>query len=111
MNSIKRRSIGAVLLLLVAALWAGGALADMTGRYVGHGEGDGATLDLQQTGDALAGTLAGVVEGALTFGLVAAGMPEDAAFAAVVLYRFSTFYLPPLWGFFAFRHLEPKHYL
>jgi len=28
MNSIKRRSIGAVLLLLVAALWAGGALAE-----------------------------------------------------------------------------------
>ena len=53
----------------------------------------------------------GVVEGGLTFGLVAAGMPEDAAFAAVILYRAATFYLPPLWGYFAFRHLERHHYL
>jgi uncharacterized membrane protein YbhN (UPF0104 family) len=53
----------------------------------------------------------GVVEGGLTFGLVAAGMPEEAAFAAVVLYRVSTFYLPALWGYFAFRNLERHHYL
>jgi glycosyltransferase 2 family protein len=53
----------------------------------------------------------GVVEGGLTFGLVAAGMPEDAAFAAVVLYRISTFYLPALWGYFAVRHLEHHGYL
>ncbi len=53
----------------------------------------------------------GVVEGGLTFGLVAAGMPEDAAFAAVVLYRIATFYLPALWGFFAFRQLETDNYL
>ena len=53
----------------------------------------------------------GVVESGLTFGLVAAGMPEDAAFAAVILYRVATFYLPPLWGYFAFRHLERHHYL
>jgi len=53
----------------------------------------------------------GVVESGLTFGLVAAGMPEDTAFAAVILYRVSTFYLPPLWGYFAFRHLERRHYL
>jgi uncharacterized membrane protein YbhN (UPF0104 family) len=28
-------------------------------------------------------------------------MPEDAALAAALLYRVSTFYLPPVWGFFA----------
>ena len=53
----------------------------------------------------------GVVESGLTFGLVAAGMPEDAAFAAAVLYRVATFYLPALWGYFAFRTLQRQHYL
>ena len=53
----------------------------------------------------------GVVESGLMIGLVAAGMPEDAAFAAVVLYRTATFYLPSLWGYAAFRHLERRHYL
>ena len=53
----------------------------------------------------------GVVESGLTFGLVAAGMPEDAAFAAVILYRLSTFYLPASWGYFALRYLERHHYL
>jgi uncharacterized membrane protein YbhN (UPF0104 family) len=47
-----------------------------------------------------------VVEGGLTFGLVAAGMPEEAAFAAVLLHRVATFYLPPVWGFVAFRRLQ-----
>jgi len=53
----------------------------------------------------------GVVESGLTFGLVAAGMPEGPAFAAVILYRIATFYLPPLWGYFAFRSLERNQYL
>jgi len=53
----------------------------------------------------------GVVESGLTFGLVAAGMPEEPAFAAVILYRIATFYLPPLWGYFAFRSLERNQYL
>jgi glycosyltransferase 2 family protein len=53
----------------------------------------------------------GVVESGLTFGLVAAGMPEEPAFAAVILYRIATFYLPPIWGYFAFRSLERNKYL
>lgn len=53
----------------------------------------------------------GVVESGLTFGLVAAGMPEEPAFAAVILYRIATFYLPPFWGYFAFRSLERNGYL
>jgi hypothetical protein len=33
----------------------------------------------------------GVVEGGLAYGLVGAGMTEEAAFAAVLLYRLATF--------------------
>ncbi len=53
----------------------------------------------------------GVVEGGLTFGLVRAGMPEETAFAAVLLYRLATFYLPPVWGFFAFRWLQRNEHI
>jgi uncharacterized membrane protein YbhN (UPF0104 family) len=31
------------------------------------------------------------------------GLPDEAALATAVLYRLSTFYVPPLWGFFAMR--------
>jgi uncharacterized protein (TIRG00374 family) len=48
----------------------------------------------------------GVTEGGLTYGLVAAGMDQEAAFAAVILYRIATFYVPPTWGYFALRWLE-----
>jgi len=53
----------------------------------------------------------GVVEFGLTLGLTSAGMPEEPALAAVLLYRLSTFYLPPLWGFFAMRWLQRNRYL
>ncbi len=53
----------------------------------------------------------GVAEAMLTYGLIKAGMPDDAAFAAVISYRASTFYLPPIWGFFALRWLERNRYL
>jgi uncharacterized membrane protein YbhN (UPF0104 family) len=53
----------------------------------------------------------GVVEGGLTFGLVQAGVPEQVAFVAVLLYRLSSFYLPPIWGFFAFGWLERNDHL
>ena len=53
----------------------------------------------------------GVAEGGLTFGLVQAGMPEGVAFAAVLLYRLATFYLPPTWGYFALRWLERNEHL
>lgn len=53
----------------------------------------------------------GVVEGGLTFGLVRAGMPEETALAAVLMYRLSTFYLPPIWGFFALKWLERNKHL
>jgi uncharacterized membrane protein YbhN (UPF0104 family) len=50
----------------------------------------------------------GVAEGGLTLGLVRAGVPEEAAFAVVLMYRLATFYLPPIWGFFALRWLERR---
>ena len=53
----------------------------------------------------------GVTEGGLTFGLISVGMPEESAFAAVVLYRLATFYLPPVWGFFAMRWLQRNQHL
>jgi uncharacterized membrane protein YbhN (UPF0104 family) len=53
----------------------------------------------------------GVAEGALVFGLARAGMPEAAAFAAAILYWAATFYLPPVWGWFAFRSLERNRHL
>jgi uncharacterized protein (TIRG00374 family) len=53
----------------------------------------------------------GVAEFGLTLGLTAAGMEPEAAIAAVLLYRISTFYLPPLWGFFAMQWLQRNRYL
>jgi uncharacterized membrane protein YbhN (UPF0104 family) len=53
----------------------------------------------------------GVTEGGLIFGLTSFGVPQEAAFAAVLLYRFSTFYTPPIWGFFSLRWLERNRYL
>jgi uncharacterized membrane protein YbhN (UPF0104 family) len=53
----------------------------------------------------------GVTEGGLTYGLVLAGMPEGVAFAAVLMYRLSSFYLPPIWGYFAMRWLERNEHL
>jgi uncharacterized membrane protein YbhN (UPF0104 family) len=53
----------------------------------------------------------GVVEGGLVVGLSSDGMEQSAAFAAVLLYRISTFYLPPIWGWFAIRWLRRNRYL
>jgi uncharacterized protein (TIRG00374 family) len=53
----------------------------------------------------------GVTEGGLVYGLTEAGVPESVAIAAVIVYRLATFYLPPTWGFFAFRWLERNNHL
>ena len=53
----------------------------------------------------------GVAEGGLTFGLVQAGVPEEVALAIAVMYRMASFYLPPIWGFFALRWLERNEHL
>jgi uncharacterized protein (TIRG00374 family) len=53
----------------------------------------------------------GVSEAALTAGLVAIGIPEATAFAAAITTRLCTFYLPPIWGYFAMRWLRNNRYL
>jgi uncharacterized protein (TIRG00374 family) len=53
----------------------------------------------------------GVAEFGLAIGLTSAGMTEEAALAAVLMYRIATYYLPPLWGFFAMRWLQRNRFL
>ena len=53
----------------------------------------------------------GVVEYGLSVGLTSAGMTPESALVAILLYRLSTFYLPPIWGFFAFRWLQKNRYI
>ena len=53
----------------------------------------------------------GVTEAALTAGFVAAGVNDATPFAAALSYRLITFYLPPSWGFIAFRWLQRRRYL
>jgi len=53
----------------------------------------------------------GVTEGALIAGLTAAGVDQTVAFGAVMCERLASFYLPPLWGGYAFHWLERNRYL
>ena len=47
----------------------------------------------------------------LTIGLTSAGMTPETAIAAVLLYRISTYYLPPAWDFGAMLWLQRNRYL
>jgi uncharacterized membrane protein YbhN (UPF0104 family) len=51
----------------------------------------------------------GVVEGALVIGLTAAGIGQATAIVCAVTYRLCTYYLPPIWGWFAYRELRRQH--
>jgi len=53
----------------------------------------------------------GVMEAAISGGLVAVGIPEGAAVAAAIAFRLVTFYLPPIWGVFALRILRRRAYI
>jgi uncharacterized membrane protein YbhN (UPF0104 family) len=53
----------------------------------------------------------GVSEAGLTYGLTVAGLPAETAFAAALAYRFVSFYLPPIWGWFCYRWLIRRRYL
>ncbi|MEP6757915.1 MAG: lysylphosphatidylglycerol synthase transmembrane domain-containing protein [Actinomycetota bacterium] len=53
----------------------------------------------------------GVMEAALSAGLIAAGIPQPTAVATAMLYRLVTFYLPPIWGAYALRVLRRREYL
>lgn len=93
--------------------------ASVLGVFVlalGHSVGLGALLLTNISVALLSGLVPvpggiGVAEGGLTIGLVQAGVPEEAAFAAVLAYRLATFYLPPLWGYVAMRWLERNEHL
>ncbi|WP_326605664.1 lysylphosphatidylglycerol synthase domain-containing protein [Streptomyces sp. NBC_01799] len=50
----------------------------------------------------------GAVEGALTLGLIAVGLPKEVAAPAVLLYRLMTLWLPVLPGWLCFNHLTRK---
>jgi uncharacterized membrane protein YbhN (UPF0104 family) len=83
---------------------------------VGHPVGIGALLVVNVSAALLSGLMPvpggiGVAEGALTYGLVNVGVPDESAFTAVILYRLATFYLPPIWGFLAFRWLQRNEHL
>ena len=81
------------------------------------GELNLATLVVVYVGAALFGGLMpvpggiGVVEAALTAGLIAAGIDNVSATAAALTFRMATFYLQPLWGWVAVRWLERHSYL
>ena len=53
----------------------------------------------------------GIAEAVMTSWLVLVGVPETSAFAATVVYRMWTFYLPAIEGFLAMRWLEERDYL
>lgn len=85
-------------------------------RSFGHAVGLGELLVIIISVSLLAGVIPipggiGVTEGGLIYGLVGAGVGEEVAFAAVILYRAASFYLPPVWGFFSLRWLERNDYV
>jgi uncharacterized membrane protein YbhN (UPF0104 family) len=53
----------------------------------------------------------GVAEAGFTIGLQAAGLSAETAFAIALTYRFASFYLPPIWGWFCYRWLVRARYL
>jgi uncharacterized protein (TIRG00374 family) len=54
---------------------------------------------------------AGVVEAGLIAGLTGAGVPEDAAVAAVFIQRLFTAYLPPIWGWVTLTWMRRREYV
>jgi uncharacterized protein (TIRG00374 family) len=53
----------------------------------------------------------GVVEAGLIAGLTAAGVPQDQAVAAVLIQRFFTSYLPPVWGWATLAWMRRREYV
>jgi uncharacterized membrane protein YbhN (UPF0104 family) len=53
----------------------------------------------------------GVAEASLVAGLTAFGVPSQTAVAAALTHRLITFYIPPTWGWVAFRWLTRHDYL
>jgi len=53
----------------------------------------------------------GVVEAGLIAGLTSAGIPQEQAVAAVLIERFFTAYLPPVWGFLTLTWMRRREYV
>ena len=53
----------------------------------------------------------GVVEAGLIAGLTSAGFPQDQAVAAVLIQRFFTSYLPPVWGWATLAWMRRREYV
>ncbi len=53
----------------------------------------------------------GAAEATLSAGLIAMGVDGSSAFAIAITQRLCTFYLPPIWGYFALRWLGQKGYV
>jgi uncharacterized membrane protein YbhN (UPF0104 family) len=53
----------------------------------------------------------GVTEAGISLGLTRAGVPAESALAIALTYRFCTSYLPPLWGYAAYRWMTTHRYL
>ena len=53
----------------------------------------------------------GAAEATLSAGLIAMGVDESTAFALAITQRLCTFYLPPIWGYFALRWLSRNGYV
>jgi uncharacterized membrane protein YbhN (UPF0104 family)/tRNA A-37 threonylcarbamoyl transferase component Bud32 len=53
----------------------------------------------------------GAAEAALSAGLITMGVDESTAFAIALTQRLSTFYLPPVWGYFSLRWLGRHGYI
>jgi len=53
----------------------------------------------------------GAAEAGITAGLVAVGVDQDTALAIAITHRLCTYFLPPLWGYFALRWLQQKAYV
>jgi uncharacterized membrane protein YbhN (UPF0104 family) len=52
-----------------------------------------------------------VSEAGISLGLTRAGVPAESALAIALTYRFCTFYLPPVWGYAAYRWMTTHRYL
>ncbi len=100
---------------VVSELLLGAALAIFAAAF-GHPVSFAAALVVNLSVGIVVGVLPvpggiGVYEAGLTVGLASAGMPDETAFAAALMYRLSTFYLPPIWGAFAMRWMERNRHL
>jgi len=103
--------VGTTVAQLLSALALGAAL---------HAVGEQVSIATLLTVNTLAGLIggaipvpggAGVVEAGLIAGLVSAGIPQDQAVAAVLIQRFFTTYLPPVWGWLTLAWMRRREYV